>query len=161
MNNFLKLVVYGLGGAIGGWIVAALITLVLAVFAGILDSIGIRFLIMLVVLLSLAAPVMPALGIGSLVSGANTGSSMGKKTAGLIAAAIAVILASIPLVLIINDNFPIDLMTNTLEQPDWVGTVMTWFTWLMVALSPIIAFALAADISSGAAEADPTSSPPA
>ena len=161
MNNILKSVLYGIGGAIGGWIIAALITLVLAVIAGILDVLGIRFLIMLVVLLSLAAPVVPALGIGGFVSSASTGSSMNKRAAGMVAAAIAIILASIPLVLIINDNFPVDLMTNTLDQPDWVGTVMTWYAWLMVALSPVIAFALAADIPIGSATSDRANNPPA
>jgi hypothetical protein len=158
MNNLVKPAVYGLTGAVVGWIVAAAITIVLAVIAGILAVIEIRFLIVLVVLFSLAAPIVPAYLIGSLVNGVSQ--NLTKKSAGLVALIVALLLASIPLILIINSNFPVELMTNTLEQPAWVGTAMTGYAWLLVALSPIIAFALAAEISIGSAAADRSNDTP-
>lgn len=87
------------------------------------------------------------------MSSTNISGLQSKKTLGLTAAAVAMVAVSIPLVLIIRDNFPVEFMT-TLDQPDWVGTVMTGYTWLMVVLSPIIAFALASDSSIKSASTD-------
>jgi hypothetical protein len=103
--------------------------------------------------LTLATPIIPALGVGLLMSSTNISGLQSKKTLGLTAAAVAMVAVSIPLVLIIRDNFPVEFMT-TLDQPDWVGTVMTGYTWLMVVLSPIIAFALASDSSIKSASTD-------
>lgn len=159
MNKFAKPVAYGVGGAIIGWIVATLITIVLAIIAGFLAVIQISELIAVVVVLSLVTPIVPAFLIGSMITTIEPKAD--KKSAGLSALIVALLLASIPLILIINWNFPVELMTDTLEQPAWVGTVMTWYAWLMVVLSPLLAFALAAEISIGAASTDRPAPPSA
>jgi hypothetical protein len=154
MNSTLRAILFGAVGAVIGWLAAAAATLVLGIIAGVLAVIEVRFLVALVVILSLVTPIIPTFVLTTTISVGTDKSNLSKKTIGIIAAILTAGLVSIPLVLITNDNFPNELMLTTLEQPDWVGAVMTGYVWLMVVLSPIIAFIIAADIPIGSAKPD-------
>ncbi len=158
MNKFGKPIVHGLGGAIIGWIVSAIITIVLGVIAAMLEVIEVRYLIALLVILTLVAPFVPGYLIGSMMADANKEAKSNKRTLGLIGGGLALIVVSLPLVLIIRDNFPIEFM-HTLDQPDWVGTVMTWYAWLSVVVNPLLTFALVAEITLRGSRSDRPGTP--
>jgi hypothetical protein len=145
----LRVIAYGVGGAIVGWIAAALGTLILAVIAGILEATEIRILIVLAVLIALVIPILPSIVVGSLIKIGGASSKLSSKALGWTAAGITIVFVAVPLLMITQDGLPTTLMTSALDLPNWVGTAFTGYTVIAALLSPALAYALSADLPIG------------
>ena len=143
VKDQIKIILYGLGGALVGWLVAALAVVLIAVIAGILEAVLFRPLAFIVALITLAFPFIPPGCVHIAAGAASLDAASSPRAKGVMVALVVLIFSSVPLVLVSLLGSPglfHTIMTDMFELWDWVGIFATYCAIAIALVTPVMSY---------------------